>query len=66
MAELDTAIDTDTRFRLLGEAQEIIARDAVNAFIFQLPKIGIWRTGLTGLWENSPIQANDLTEASWQ
>ena len=66
MEELDATAGQQARFELMGRAQEIIARDAVNGFMFQLPKIGVWRTGLTGLWENSPIQANDLTGARWQ
>ena len=52
--------------KLLGEAQRTIARDAVNGFLFQLPKLGVWNAELEGLWENSPIQANDLTEVRWR
>ena len=66
IAELDETADQARRFALMGEAQRIIAGDAVNGFMFQLPKIGIWRAGLTGLWENAPIQANDVTGVSWR
>jgi peptide/nickel transport system substrate-binding protein len=66
IAELDRTSDEQARFALLEQAQVIIAEDAVNGYLFQLPKIGIWSADLTGLWENSPIQANDLTEVRWQ
>lgn len=65
MTELSATVDAENRAALLVEAQQIIADDAVNAFLFQLPKIGVWDARLSGLWENSPVQANDLTGVSW-
>ncbi|TCT05438.1 peptide/nickel transport system substrate-binding protein [Tepidamorphus gemmatus] len=58
--------DTQKRYALMGEAQKILAADAVNAFLFQLAKAGVWDARLEGLWENSPIPANDLTEVRWK
>lgn len=66
MKRLDETADQEARNALLAEAQRIIAEDAVNGYIFQLPKIGIWRKGLVGLWANSPVQANDVTRVRWQ
>ncbi|MSP81928.1 MAG: ABC transporter substrate-binding protein [Alphaproteobacteria bacterium] len=66
MATIDTTIDPARRTALYGEAQRKIAEDAVNAFLFQLPKIGVWRAELSGLWTNSPIQANDIAAAVWR
>jgi len=43
----------------------MLAEDSVNAFLFQLAKHGVWDAKLTGLWENSPVQANDLTGVAW-
>ena len=65
MSELEGESDPEKRIALLKEAQERIAEDAVNAFLFQLPKIGIWDARLSGLWQNSPIQANDITGVAW-
>ena len=62
---LDVTSDPARRADLYKTAQKIIAEDAVNGFLFQLPKIGVWDAKLQGLWENSPIQANDLTEVKW-
>jgi peptide/nickel transport system substrate-binding protein len=57
--------DEAERNRLYGEMQRIIADDAVNGFLYQLPKIGVWNKNLTGLWKDSPIQANDVTAVRW-
>lgn len=65
MTELDVTADAAARNALYAKAQEIIAKDAVNGFLFQLAKTGVWDAKLQGLWENSPVQANDLTGASW-
>ncbi len=65
IADLDVTSDPDKRNALYAEAQKIISDDAVNGFMFQLAKTGIWDAKLNGLWENSPVQANDLTGVSW-
>jgi peptide/nickel transport system substrate-binding protein len=64
-AELEVTSDQAKRNELYKQLQEIIAKDAVNGFMFQLAKVGVWDAKLEGMWENSPIQANDLTEVRW-
>ncbi len=63
--QLTETADEAGRYKLLADAQAMLAEDSVNAFLFQLAKHGVWDAGLTGLWENSPVQANDLTDVSW-
>lgn len=63
LARLNTAPDEPTRLRLLGELQRRIADDAVNGFLFQSSRIGIWKAGLNGLWINAPIPANVVSGA---
>jgi len=63
--ELNLTSDDAKRTALYQQAQKILADDAVNGFLFELPKIGIWDAKVEGLWENSPIQANDLTKVKW-
>ncbi len=63
--ELNLTSDEARRKELYGQAQKILADDAVVGFLFELPKIGIWDAKVEGLWENSPIQANDLTKVKW-
>ncbi|MFV2091853.1 MAG: ABC transporter substrate-binding protein, partial [Hyphomicrobiales bacterium] len=52
--------------QLMGDAQRILSEDAVNGFLFQLAKHGVWNAKVSGLWRNSPVQANDLTGVSWK
>ncbi len=63
--ELTVTADPERRNELLGDAQRRIAEDAVNGYLFQLARTGVWRKGLEGLWRNAPTQANDLTEVRW-
>jgi peptide/nickel transport system substrate-binding protein len=65
MESLTAAVTQEERYALMGEAQLKLAEDAVNGFIFQLAKHGVWDAKLKGLWENSPVQANDLTAVEW-
>ncbi len=65
MEQLNAETDTQKRYALMGEAQKTITEDAVNGYLFQLAKAGVWNTKVNGLWENSPVQANDLTGVSW-
>jgi peptide/nickel transport system substrate-binding protein len=64
--DLTKATDPAKRAELMGMAQRILAEDSVNAFMFQLAKLGVWKKELKGLWRNSPVQANDVTGARWE
>jgi peptide/nickel transport system substrate-binding protein len=66
MEKLNATVETDARYALMRQAQNIISEDAVNGYLFQLAKTGVWNAKLEGLWENSPVQANDLTEVHWK
>lgn len=60
-----TTTDAQARTTMQQQAQQIIADDAVNAYLFQLAKTGVADARIRGLWENAPTQANDLTGVSW-
>ena len=66
MSQLDAATDPAQRSTLLKQAQQIIADDYVNAYLFQLAKTGVAKAELEGLWENAPMPANDLTGVYWR
>lgn len=66
MAKLDAATDPATRSALLKQAQQIIADDYANAYLFQLAKTGVAKAEIEGLWENAPMPANDLTAVHWR
>ena len=50
----------------LGEAQRMLAEDAVHAFLFQLPKIGVYAAGLSGFWPNAPVANIELASWRWR
>ena len=65
MDQLQAAVTPQQRSDLYQQAQEMIAGDYVNAFLFQLAKTGVADARIQGLWENAPTQANDLTRVRW-
>ncbi|MEM6888420.1 MAG: ABC transporter substrate-binding protein [Pseudomonadota bacterium] len=65
METLNTTTDPDTRTDLLARAQQIIAEDYVNGYLFQLASMSVAQADLAGLWADSPTQAVDLTAVSW-
>lgn len=66
MGRFNAAINPKERARLIGEAQRMLAQDAVNVFMFQLPQIMVSNKRLKGLWSSSPIFANDMSAVAWQ
>lgn len=64
-AGLQVANDQAQRHDLLVKMQEKLAKDVPVVYLFELPKIGVWDGKVEGMWENSPIQATDLTKVKW-
>ena len=64
--EVVAATDFAKRDALLKEAQTIIAKDAVNGFLYQLAKIGVWKKELVGMWENDPSPSADFSGVHWK
>ena len=50
---------------LYGQIQRKIADEAVHAFMFQLPRTGVYAAKLRGIWKNSPVSVTDLAGLSW-
>jgi peptide/nickel transport system substrate-binding protein len=65
MADLNVETDPAGRSALLKQAQEKIAADYVNGYLFQLAALRVANAKVMGLWENAPTQANDLTAVYW-
>ena len=63
--ELAVTSDEAKRNELYGNAQRILAEDAVNGFLVQMPKVGVWDAKLEGMWENWPLSVADLTKVRW-
>lgn len=64
--ELGGETDPAARTELNQAAQRMIAEDLSAIFLFQLPQLGVRDVRVHGMWENRPIQANDVTGAYWE
>ncbi len=53
------------RTKLLGEAQRMLANEAVNGFLYQPPWVSVANKNVKCLWKDVPIFANDLSALSW-
>ncbi|MBD9401323.1 MULTISPECIES: ABC transporter substrate-binding protein [unclassified Comamonas] len=60
----NTPKSTD-RARLLGEAQRMLASDAVHGFLYQPQWVTIANKNLRGLWKDMPVFVNDLSAMYW-
>ena len=54
------------RAKLLGDAQRMLATDAVAGFLFQPQWITITNKHLKGVWQQVPQFENDLSAWSWE
>ena len=61
-----TTPDEAGRAKLLGDAQRMLATDAVAGFLFQPQWITITNKHLKGVWQQVPQFENDLSAWSWE
>ena len=62
MKRLDMTTDVTERNTLYQQAQRMITDDAVNVYLYQMPRVGIWKTGISGVWRNAPQPAIVVTD----
>jgi ABC-type dipeptide/oligopeptide/nickel transport system permease component/ABC-type transport system substrate-binding protein len=60
---LKATTDEGQRTVVLQQIQRKIADDAVNGFLFQFPRLGVFDARLKDFWVNSPTQTVDLHAA---
>ena len=65
MKRLSETTDQGGRRALVGYAQDFLARHAVNGYLFQLAKTGVWNANIEGMWPNAPVEGNDLSKVRW-
>ncbi len=53
------------RAKLLGDAQRMLANDAVHAFLYQPQWVTVANKNLKGLWKDMPLFVNDASVLSW-
>ncbi len=57
--------DEAKRKGLYEQIQRKIADDAVHAFMFQLPRTGVYAAKLRGFWKSAPVSVTDLAAFRW-
>ena len=62
---IKTAPSTAERNKLLGEAQKLLADDAVLAWLYQPQWITVAKKNVQGLWKDMPVFVNDLSSMYW-
>jgi peptide/nickel transport system substrate-binding protein len=65
VATLAATSDIKEKARLWRDIQRQLAEDAVNVYIWNPAQVAVFKKGLRGLWNSSPIFANDLSAVSW-
>ena len=65
-AKIQATAKADERNALMGDAQRLVADDAVAAYLYQPTWITVANARLKGLWKDVPLFANDLSALSWQ
>ncbi len=65
-ARIQATIEPGARNLLLGEAQRLVARDAVAVYLYQPTWITVASVHLQGLWKDMPLFVNDLAALRWQ
>jgi peptide/nickel transport system substrate-binding protein len=65
VSTLAATSDIREKGRLWRAIQTQLAEDSVNVFIWNPAQVAVFKKGLRGLWNSSPISANDLAAVSW-
>jgi peptide/nickel transport system substrate-binding protein len=66
MKSIDATIDDGARNQLLGDAQKMLSDDAVNVFLYVLPKNTVTKAGLKGVWADWPLPATPVADMHWE
>jgi peptide/nickel transport system substrate-binding protein len=66
LAEAEASPTPETAKGRFQAAQKMLAEDAVNAWLFEFPKVSVVRAGLQGAWRNQPMAVYPVSELSWQ
>ena len=65
VSTLAATSDQKEKARLWRDIQRQLADDAVNVYIWNPGQVAVFKKGLRGLWNSSPIFANDMAAVSW-
>jgi peptide/nickel transport system substrate-binding protein len=65
-AQIQSTAKVEERNKLMGDAQRLVAEEAVAAYLYQPTWITVANARLKGLWKDVPLFANDIGALSWQ
>ena len=63
-AQIVGEADPQKRSELIKQAQRYLTDKAVHGFLFQLPKLGIFKNGIEGFWKSAPVLYQPLRGVS--
>ena len=63
--KISTETDMAKRDELLKQGQQYLTENAIHAFLFQLPQLGVYDTRLQGYWTSSPVLFQPLAGVFW-
>lgn len=63
---IQATVKPEERNRLMGDAQRMVAEEAVLAYLYQPTWITVANARVKGLWKDVPLFVNDLGAMSWQ
>lgn len=66
MQRLSVATTESERTAILHNAQRHLSHDAVNVWLYQRPKVGVWHKSVKGMWHNAPVEGIVLRDVYWQ
>jgi peptide/nickel transport system substrate-binding protein len=65
VGQLAATSDAKEKARLWQAIQRQLSEDSVNVYIWNPAQVAVFKRGLKGLWNSSPIFANDMAAVSW-
>ena len=65
-ARVQAAVKPEERNKLMAQAQQLVADEAVAAYLYQPTWITVANARLKGLWQDMPLFVNDLSALSWK
>ena len=63
LSQLNAAFDRHARGDILQNLQRILAEETPNAFLFELPALGVFSQHVHDIWHPNPLGPIDLTRA---
>jgi peptide/nickel transport system substrate-binding protein len=64
--ESEGTLDEKKRRELYVRMQKMLVEEAPAVWLYMHPRLAVTKKGVTGIWQDLPIPAFDLSEVAWQ